>query len=119
MAETPRDAKLNKARAEQQAFREEKASILWFLLPTFFSLIGGIIGYFLLKPKSPKTASAVLYIGLLAFCILVPCVGYGLYQVGVVLSVIICLAFTFLIWRSKIGSARYPPPPPPPPPPAP
>jgi hypothetical protein len=115
-AETPRDARLRKARAEQQAFREEKASILWFLLPTFFSLVGGVIGYFLLKPKSPQTAKQVIIVGCLAFCILAPSVGFGLYQVGFVLSVIICLVFMFLMWRSKTGIARYPPPPPPPPP---
>ena len=40
---------------------------LWFLLPVFLSLIGGIIGYFLIKGKDVERANQVFLVGLFIF----------------------------------------------------
>lgn len=42
----------------------KKPSRWWYLLPIFFSVIGGIIGYFLLKDRDRKFAERLLIIGL-------------------------------------------------------
>lgn len=42
-------------------------SNLWFILPVVFSLIGGIIGYFILKKDDEHKADEVFILGLLIF----------------------------------------------------
>ena len=42
---------------------------LWWLLPIFLNLIGGIIGYFMLKDKDPRMAKNILLLGAVLFVI--------------------------------------------------
>lgn len=42
-----------------------RRSSLWFLLPIFFSVIGGIIAYFVIKEDDPKKAKNCLYLGII------------------------------------------------------
>ncbi|MFB5604939.1 MAG: hypothetical protein ACE5R5_08035 [Nitrosarchaeum sp.] len=39
-------------------------SSMWYLLPIFVGLIGGIIAYFVLRHDDPKKAKRCLYIGM-------------------------------------------------------
>ena len=50
---------------------QKRASILWFLLPVFFSLIGGIIGYFIVRnvKKDEDRANKVFIVGVVVFFI--------------------------------------------------
>ncbi|MBI2655736.1 hypothetical protein HYX06_04930 [Candidatus Woesearchaeota archaeon] len=41
----------------------EKTSMLWYSLPILFGLIGGIIGYFLLRKQDRNTAKTLIWIG--------------------------------------------------------
>ena len=43
---------------------ERRRSWIWFLLPIFTQIIGGIIAYYALKPDEPRMAKDCLYIGL-------------------------------------------------------
>ena len=43
---------------------ERKRSWVWFLLPVFVQIIGGIIAYYALKPDEPRMAKDCLYIGI-------------------------------------------------------
>jgi len=40
-------------------------SSLWFLLPIFFSVIGGVIAFFVIKEDDPKKAKNCLYLGII------------------------------------------------------
>ena len=42
----------------------ERRSRLWFLLPIFLGLIGGIIAYFVLRGDDPKLAKNCLYLSI-------------------------------------------------------
>jgi len=44
-----------------------RGSRWWYLLPIFFSIIGGIIAYFILKNDDPKLAKDCILIGALTF----------------------------------------------------
>ncbi|MGI0056321.1 MAG: hypothetical protein ACREAK_02975 [Nitrosarchaeum sp.] len=39
-------------------------SNMWYLLPIFVGLIGGVIAYFILRHDDPKKAKNCLYIGI-------------------------------------------------------
>ena len=43
----------------------EKPSNWWYLLPIFLSIVGGVIGYFLLKDRDKKFAERLLVIGII------------------------------------------------------
>lgn len=43
---------------------ERSRSWIWFLLPVFVQVIGGIIAYYALKPDEPRMAKDCLYIGI-------------------------------------------------------
>lgn len=45
-------------------YPERPRSNLWFLLPIFFGIIGGIISYFILRKDDPKKARNCLYVGI-------------------------------------------------------
>ena len=44
---------------------QRKRSGLWYLLPIFFSIIGGVIAYFVLKEDDPKLAKNCLILGII------------------------------------------------------
>ena len=37
----------------------------WYLLPIFFTVIGGVIAYFVIKEDDPKKAKNCLYLGII------------------------------------------------------
>lgn len=43
---------------------ERRRSGLWFLLPIFFSAVGGVIAYFVIRRDDPAKARNCLYLGL-------------------------------------------------------
>jgi len=45
----------------------QKKSGLWFLLPIFFSIIGGIIAYFAIRDSDPNKAKNCLFLGIVLF----------------------------------------------------
>jgi hypothetical protein len=46
-----------------------KRSSLWFLLPIFFNIIGGVIAYFVIKDDDPSKAKNCLWLGMILFAI--------------------------------------------------
>ncbi len=48
----------------------KKTSGAWYLLPIFFGLIGGVIGYFALKERDKKMAERILIVGIVTLLIL-------------------------------------------------
>jgi glutaredoxin len=50
---------------------EAKPSKWWYLLPIFLSIIGGVIGYFLLGNRDKKFALRLLIIGFITFAVLI------------------------------------------------
>jgi len=42
-----------------------RRSSLWFLLPIFFTIIGGIIAYFIIKDDDPRKAKNCLLLGII------------------------------------------------------
>ena len=40
-------------------------SSLWFLLPIFFNVIGGVIAFFVIREDDPKKAKNCLYLGII------------------------------------------------------
>jgi len=46
-----------------------KKSSLWFLLPIFFNVIGGVIAYFIIKDDDPSKAKNCLWLGIILFAI--------------------------------------------------
>jgi len=47
-----------------------KRSNLWFLLPIFFNVIGGVIAYFIIKDDDPRKAKNCLWLGIILTAIL-------------------------------------------------
>jgi uncharacterized Tic20 family protein len=43
---------------------ERKRSWVWYLLPVFVQIIGGLIAYYALRPDEPRMAKDCLYIGI-------------------------------------------------------
>ena len=50
---------------------------MWYLLPIFVGLIGGIIAYWILRRDDPKKAKKCLYLGI------------GLTIVGIIINILI------------------------------
>jgi uncharacterized membrane protein YeaQ/YmgE (transglycosylase-associated protein family) len=44
---------------------EKSRSNLWFLLPIFLGLIGGLIAFFILRQDDPSKAKNCLYLGII------------------------------------------------------
>lgn len=42
----------------------KRRSGMWYLLPIFLSIIGGVIAYFVIKEDDPKKAKNCLYLGI-------------------------------------------------------
>ncbi len=60
----------------------KQRSNAWYLLPFFFSIIGGIIGYFIIKKDDPVKAKRLIIVGLVVL-------GVTLANIGVQTSVAI------------------------------
>ena len=45
-------------------YPEKPRSNIWYLLPIFLGLIGGVIAYFVLRTDDPKKAKNCLYLGI-------------------------------------------------------
>jgi uncharacterized membrane protein YeaQ/YmgE (transglycosylase-associated protein family) len=45
-------------------YPEKSRSNLWFLLPIFLGLIGGLIAFFVLRQDDPSKAKNCLYLGI-------------------------------------------------------
>ena len=58
-------------------YPEKQRSNLWFLLPIFLGLIGGIIAFFVLRSDDPKKAKNCLYLGIV------------LAAIGIVLNILV------------------------------
>jgi len=56
-----------KCGADLHAASTEKPSNWWYLLPILFGILGGIIGYIVIKVKDEKMAKNILYVGLGTF----------------------------------------------------
>lgn len=56
-----------KCGADIHAASAEKPSNWWYLLPILFGILGGIIGYIVIKVKDEKMAKNILYVGLGTF----------------------------------------------------
>jgi len=48
-----------------EAGGQGKVSKAWYLVPLFFGILGGIIGYFAVKSRDKKTAKNLLIFGIL------------------------------------------------------
>ena len=46
-------------------YPEKSRSNLWFLLPIFLGLIGGLIAFFILRQDDPSKAKNCLYLGII------------------------------------------------------
>jgi len=46
-------------------YTERPRSGLWFLLPIFLGVVGGIISYFVIRHDDPKKAKNTLYLGII------------------------------------------------------
>ena len=46
-------------------YPEKSRSNLWFLLPIFLGLIGGLIAFFVLRQDDPSKAKNCLYLGII------------------------------------------------------
>ncbi|AFS82685.1 hypothetical protein [Candidatus Nitrosopumilus sediminis] len=46
------------------SYPEKIRSNVWFLLPIFFGVIGGIIAFFILRKDDPRKAKNCLYLGI-------------------------------------------------------
>ena len=45
-------------------YQEKTRSNVWFLLPIFFGIIGGIIAFFIIRKDDPRKARNCLYLGI-------------------------------------------------------
>jgi H+/Cl- antiporter ClcA len=48
---------------------QRKRSSLWYLLPIFLGVIGGIIGYFAVRHDDPLMAKRIFILGVIIFAI--------------------------------------------------
>lgn len=49
--------------------KTEKVSNLWFLVPLIFSIVGGIVGYVLIRKRDKNKANLLIAVGALVFII--------------------------------------------------
>ena len=51
------------------SYPEKSKSNVWFLLPIFFGIFGGIIAFFILRHDDPRKAKNCLYLGIILMVI--------------------------------------------------
>ena len=51
------------------AYSEKPRSNAWYLLPIFIGMIGGIIGYLIIRKDDPRKAKNCIYIGIVMMVI--------------------------------------------------
>ena len=59
-----------------------RRSSLWFLLPIFFSIIGGVIAYFIIKDDDPRKAKNCLLLG-----IILTAISFAIFVVPILIGV--------------------------------
>jgi 4-hydroxybenzoate polyprenyltransferase len=59
-----------------------KRSSLWFLLPIFFNVIGGIIAYFIIKDDDPRKAKNCLLLG-----IILTAISFAIFMVPILIGI--------------------------------
>lgn len=57
-------------------------SIWWYLLPLVFGIIGGIIGFFIIRKDNPQKAKKVLIVGIIVLAVEL---SFQLYRIFLVL----------------------------------
>jgi hypothetical protein len=50
-------------------YSEKSRSSMWYLLPIFVGMIGGIIGYLIIRKDDPQKAKNCIYIGIVMMII--------------------------------------------------
>ena len=66
-------------------------SHMWYLLPIFVGLIGGVIAYWILRHDDPKKAKKCVYIGIV------------LAIVGIVINILVMTQITDLVPDSNVN----------------
>ena len=59
-----------------------RRSSLWFLLPIFFSIIGGVIAYFIIKDDDPHKAKNCLLLG-----IILTAISFAIFAVPILIGI--------------------------------
>ena len=59
-----------------------KRSSLWFLLPIFFNVIGGVIAYFIIKDDDPHKAKNCLLLG-----IILTAISFAIFVVPILIGI--------------------------------
>lgn len=61
----------------------QRASGWWWLAPTIFSLLGGLVAYFYLRRRDPPTANVLLVLGIFCFALVIVAswVGFAIFLV--------------------------------------
>lgn len=62
----------------------QRASAWWWLAPTLFSFVGGIVAYLKLRHRDPTTANTLLTIGTFGFVLVIAAglIGLAVFLVG-------------------------------------
>ena len=59
-----------------------KRSNLWFLLPIFFNVIGGVIAYFIIKDDDPRKAKNCLWL-----CIILTAISFAIFMIPILIGI--------------------------------
>ena len=59
-----------------------RRSSLWFLLPIFFNVIGGVIAYFIIKDDDPRKAKNCLLLG-----IILTAISFAIFTVPILIGI--------------------------------
>ncbi len=68
-----------------------KRSSLWFLLPIFFNVIGGVIAYFIIKDDDPHKAKNCLLLG-----IILTVISFAIFVVPILIGISLLPHFDIL-----------------------
>ena len=83
----------------QRSSENQHQYFWWVLLPIFFNIVGGAIGYFALRHKNRDVANILMEFGCLGFIITIAGSFFlGLYCL--ILQVVLLLSFAFVYRRS-------------------